>query len=145
MLLHYLVKVKNEKCNIKLWDITEEIASNVLYSFIEMDLYIIKFGVLCSNACMKHKFVILQKRLMQTWFDFEHNVINAAIGQWCDCLRVCMLVAETLNTCCEIIVHLYYVVHQNISWNHHTCSSFLNLTVKTALKSVTIWRSYRQN
>jgi len=115
MLLHYLVKVKNEKCNIKQWDITEEIASNVLYSFIEMDLYIIKFGVLCSNACMKHKFVILQKRLMQTWFDFEHNVINAAIGQWCDCLRVCMLVAETLNTCCEIIVHLYYVVHQNIS------------------------------
>jgi len=28
--------------------------------------------------------------------------------------HVCVLVADTLNTCCEIIVHLYYVVHQNI-------------------------------
>jgi len=26
----------------------------------------------------------LQKRLMQTWFDFEQNVIEAAIDQWCD-------------------------------------------------------------
>jgi len=41
----------------------------------------------------------LQKRLMQTWFDCEQNVIEAAIGQWHDRLRfhVCMLVAETLN------------------------------------------------
>ena len=30
---------------------------------------------------------------------------------------VCMLVADTLNTCCKIIVYLYYVVHQNILWN----------------------------
>jgi len=28
-----------------------------------------------------------------------------------------LLVAEALNTCYEIIVHLYYVVHQNILWN----------------------------
>jgi len=31
--------------------------------------------------------------------------------------HVCMLVADTLNTCCEIVVHLYYVVHQNILGN----------------------------
>jgi len=31
--------------------------------------------------------------------------------------HVCVLVADTFNTCCEIIVYLYYVVHQNISWN----------------------------
>ena len=56
----------------------------------------------------------LQKCLTQTWVDFEQNVIEAAIDQWRDSLR-CVLVADTLNTCCEIIVYLYYVVHQNIS------------------------------
>jgi len=29
----------------------------------------------------------LQKRLMQTWFDFEQNVIEDAIDQWRDRLR----------------------------------------------------------
>jgi len=59
----------------------------------------------------------LQKCLTQTWVDFEQNVIEAAIDQWRDSLRscrLCMLVADTLNTCCEIIVYLYYAVHQNI-------------------------------
>jgi len=52
----------------------------------------------------------LQKCLMQTWFDFEQNVIDAAIVKWRDRLRSCVravLVADTLNTCCEIIVLLY--------------------------------------
>jgi len=31
--------------------------------------------------------------------------------------HVCVLVVDTLNTCCQIIVHLYYLVHQNILWN----------------------------
>jgi len=31
----------------------------------------------------------LQKCLMQTWFDFEQNVIEAAIEQWRDSLRLC--------------------------------------------------------
>jgi len=55
----------------------------------------------------------LQKCLTQTWVDFEQNVIEAAIDQWRDSLRsctVCVLVADTLNTWCEIIVYLYYVV-----------------------------------
>ena len=29
----------------------------------------------------------LRKRLMQTWFDFEENVIDAAIVKWRDRLR----------------------------------------------------------
>jgi len=29
----------------------------------------------------------LQKRFTQTWVDFEHNVIKAAIDQWGDRLR----------------------------------------------------------
>jgi len=28
--------------------------------------------------------------------------------------HVCMPMADTLNTCCETVVRLYYVVHQNI-------------------------------
>jgi len=32
----------------------------------------------------------LQKRLMQTWFDFEQNVIKAAIDQWRNRLRSCV-------------------------------------------------------
>jgi len=33
----------------------------------------------------------LQKCLLQTWFDFEHNVIEAAIiDQWRDRLRLCI-------------------------------------------------------
>jgi len=32
----------------------------------------------------------LQKRLIQTWFDFEQNVIEAEIDQWHDHLRSCV-------------------------------------------------------
>jgi len=32
----------------------------------------------------------LEKCLMQTWFDFEQNVIKAAIDQWHDRLRLCV-------------------------------------------------------
>ena len=58
----------------------------------------------------------LQKRLMQSLVDFGKNVIEAAIDHWRDRLRSCVLVADsdTLNTCYEIVVRLYYVVHENI-------------------------------
>jgi len=32
----------------------------------------------------------LQKRLVQTWFDFGQNVTDAAIDQWHDCVRSCV-------------------------------------------------------
>ena len=50
----------------------------------------------------------LQKCLTQTWFNLEQNVIEAAIDQWSDCLRSCVhaALADTLNTCREIIVYL---------------------------------------
>jgi len=50
------------------------------------------FGVLCSNACIKQRFVTsvtCKKRLTQTWVDFGNNVIEAAIDQWRDHLRSC--------------------------------------------------------
>jgi len=41
----------------------------------------------------------LQKRLVQTWFDFEQNVIKAAIDQWHDRLRsLCACWWQTLWT-----------------------------------------------
>ena len=59
----------------------------------------------------------LRTCLMQTWswFGFEQNTIDAVVDQWYDCLRSCVCAdGGKLNTCCEIIVHLYYVVHRNI-------------------------------
>jgi len=33
-----------------------------------------------------------KKRLLQTWFDFEQDVIDITIDQRCDCLRSCVRV-----------------------------------------------------
>jgi len=52
--------------------------------FIEMDLYMIKFGGVIQQCVYETKICDiydLQKRLMQTWFDFGKNVIEAAIDQ----------------------------------------------------------------
>jgi len=45
---------------------------------------------------------------MQTWFDFERDVIDAAIDQWRDCLRSCVrvLLVDVMNTCSEMNVYL---------------------------------------
>ena len=57
----------------------------------------------------------LQKCLMQTWVDSEQNVIEVRLTSGASVSdHVCMLVANTLNTFREIIVYLYYVIHQNI-------------------------------
>ena len=63
----------------------------------------------CVYGTKSYDIYDLQKCLTQTWVDFEQNVIEAAIDQWRDSLRyhVCVLVADTLNTCREIIVYLY--------------------------------------
>jgi len=46
----------------------------------------------------------LRKRLMQTCFDFDRNVINAGVTIRDD---VCLLVVDTLNACSDLNVHLY--------------------------------------
>ena len=45
----------------------------------------------------------LRKRLVQTCFDFDRNIINAGMT-----IRdhVCMLVVDTLNACSDVNVHL---------------------------------------
>jgi len=37
-----------------------------------------------------HKINNLRKRLIQTWFDFEQNIIDAVFDQWRDRLRLCV-------------------------------------------------------
>jgi len=45
--------------------------------------------------------------LMQILSDFEQDIIDAVIDPWCDGLRsVCMLLADTSNTCFEMNYHL---------------------------------------
>jgi len=39
---------------------------------------------------MIHDIDDLQKCSMQTWFDFEQDIINRAIDQWRDHLRSCV-------------------------------------------------------
>jgi len=39
----------------------------------------------------------VRKRLMQAWFDFEQDIMDAVIDQWRDCLR----------SCSEMNVYLY--------------------------------------
>jgi len=76
------------------------------HSFIKVDQdhhvpYIYLFGVLYSNACYEtktHDIDGLQKHLIQTWFDFDRDIIDAAIDRWhdhlksCVCVCVCVLV-----------------------------------------------------
>jgi len=45
----------------------------------------------------------LWKRLMQTWFDFNQDIIDAGVTIWD---HVCMLVVDTLNTYSDMNVHL---------------------------------------
>ena len=47
-----------------------------------------------TKICDIYKDYDLQKCLMQIWFDFEQNVIEAAIDQWSDSLRSRMLAGD---------------------------------------------------
>jgi len=56
---------QNEPIDYKIWDVVQQ-------------------------CVYETKIYDLQKRLTQTWVDFEQNVIEAAIDQWCDLLRSCV-------------------------------------------------------
>jgi len=64
------------------------------HSFIRVDqgYHVLKFTYLgvveqYLYETMVHDIDDLQKYLMQTWFDFEQDIIDAAIDQWRDRLR----------------------------------------------------------
>ena len=43
---------------------------------------------------------------MQALLDFEQHIIDTVIDLWRDNLRLCIMVADTSKTCCEISYHL---------------------------------------
>jgi len=102
-------------------DVTKTKLQQMHYSFIKVDrpgsscaFHLLIWGVIQQNVCETkiHDIDDLRKRLMQTCFDFDRNIINAGVTIWD---HVCMMVVETLNACSDLNVH--YMIHQNILWN----------------------------
>jgi len=51
----------------------------------------------------------LRKGLMQTWFDFDQDITDAAIDQWRDHLRPCMRAGG------GHFEHMFiYMIHRNV-------------------------------
>jgi len=56
-----------------------------------MSLNLLIWGVIQQGMYKTiHDVDDLQKRWMQTWFDFDQEVIDTATNQWRDCLRSCV-------------------------------------------------------
>jgi len=54
----------------------------------------------------------LRKRLMQTWFDFDQNITDAAVDQWCDHLK------SRVHAGGGHFEHMFiYMIHQNVLSN----------------------------
>ena len=51
----------------------------------------------------------LRKRLMQTWFDFDQDIIDTAIDQWRDHLRSCLRVGGG-----HFERMFVYMIHRNV-------------------------------
>jgi len=141
MLLQYLVKVETVEMYYYSGILPKQIALNVSYMLhrkFEMDLYITKFRVLCTaqhpNFCATMR--VRNKDLWHLWpakalfpqtlVNSEQNVIEAVVDSIVSVWdHVCMLLLDTSNTCCEMIVHLYDVVYQNILRNYQRNSVHL--------------------
>jgi len=68
-------------------------------------------------------------------------------------MKLWLMQFSLINSRCNITFLVFWIsqgsVATLITWGgwslyHYMCRSFLNLMVKTALKSVNLWRSYRQ-
>jgi len=64
----------------------------------------------CVYETKIHDIDDLQKRLMQTWFDFEQDIIKAEIDQWCDRLRSFVHAGRYFGHNAVFV----YMIHQNI-------------------------------
>jgi len=62
----------------------------------------------------------LRKRLMQTWFDLDQDITNAANDQWRDHLRSCACVCVCVCVCAgggHFEHMVIYITHRNVLWN----------------------------
>jgi len=94
--------------------------------------YIYWFGVLCSNVCVKtniRDIDDLRKRLTQIRFDFEHNVIDAAIDQWRNRPRSS--------------VHAGGGHFEHMLWNECLFTRFIRTFYQTYQTANVIWCSWR--
>jgi len=71
----------------------------------------------------------LQKCLMQTWFDYEQNVIDAAIDQWRDRLRSCVSagsthVEQSLWNYCSLVLCGWSEYFMKLSMQFGACELF---------------------
>jgi len=63
----------------------------------------------CVNETRIHGIDDLRKCLMQTWFDFDQDIIDTAIDQWCDHLRSCVHAGG------GNFEHVFiYMIHRNV-------------------------------
>jgi len=72
----------------------------------------------------------LQKYLMQTWFDFEQTVIEAAIDQWRDRLRLCVRAGGA-----KVWIHAVKLLFIYIMW-------FVRTFYETVIVIWCIWRLF---
>ena len=95
-------------------DITNIIASNISQFHRNGQgscAFIYLFGVLCSNVCMKQRFMTLTTS-KNTWCKLGLTLnrtllmlqLTSGVTAWD---HACMLVADTFNTCSEMNVHSY--------------------------------------
>jgi len=108
-----LYESQNTENVILQWDITKDncirctIASSKWTRVIlKCALNLLIWGVIqqCMYQTKIHDIDDLWKRLMQTCFEFDQNIIDAGVTIWD---HVCMLVVDTLNTRCGMNIHLY--------------------------------------
>jgi len=98
---------RNTENVILQWDITNGNCIQMYHSFIEKGscaLHLLIWAIMQQRMYETNNIDDLWKRLMQTWFDFKQDVIDSTIGQWD---HVCVLMADTMNTCSEVNDHLY--------------------------------------
>ena len=83
MLLHYLVKVTTPKSNITAGDYQRKLHQMYhQWTRVITCLNLLIWDVI--HQCMFetiHDVNVLQKHLMQTWFDFDQDTIGATIDQ----------------------------------------------------------------
>jgi len=129
----------NGKNVILQWDLPKKIASNILYvlhqnGHVDYEIW----GVM--QQCMYRTKICdiydLQKCLTQTWVDFEHRTslrlwLTSDATVWD---HECVLVADTLNTCCMLNYCLFVLCGSS----EHFWNCQCNLVHLTAVSKLTL-------
>ena len=122
----HLISVATLPCEIQnsenvILQLPMKVASNISYMIHRKGRVDYKIWGVVQQCMYKTKICDicdLQKCLTQTWLTQNRTLsrlrLTSGATVWD---HVCVLVVDTLNICCEIIVYLYCVVHQHILWN----------------------------